>query len=75
MNGFMASPFSVPVLIVAIAVGIPVISSTILKLSRERSRDSRAFEQTESELRAEVESLKKRVENLETIVLELEKHI
>ena len=75
MNAFLMSPFSIPILIVAIVVGLPVISSTVVKLAKMRQDESRSGAEVESALRAEIEALRKRVENLETIVLNLEKHL
>lgn len=75
MSAFLASPFSIPIVIVAIVVGLPILSSTVVKLAKMRQEESRAGSDVENALRLEIEALRKRVENLETIVLNLEKHL
>ena len=75
MNAFLMSPFSIPILIVAIVVGLPILSSTVVKLAKMRQEESKTGADVENALKAEIEGLRKRVENLETIVLNLEKHL
>ncbi|QEN08406.1 hypothetical protein EXM22_10575 [Oceanispirochaeta crateris] len=66
--------------IVAVAVGIPVISGTIIRLmklyyvNKEKEREIRRRDESESldDISSGMKELKRRVENLETILLDLE---
>lgn len=66
--------------IVAIAVGIPVVSGTISKIAKmyfKQQEQERAWAQDAemealSEIQAGLGDLKRRVENLETILLDME---
>ena len=74
------NPMMMPVYIVAIVVGIPVISGTITKIvkihyaNRDRERESSRDNEVEAlkEIQAGLKDLRGRVENLETILLELD---
>ena len=69
-----------PVYIVAIVVGIPVISSAVTKIVRiyyanraeERSANSETEVEALKDIQAGLGDLKRRVENLETILLDLD---
>jgi len=66
--------------IVAIAVGIPVMSGTITRITklyysnREKEREISRSAESESlnDIQADMLELKRRVENLETIILDLD---
>ena len=72
---------STAVWIVAISVGIPVLSGTVTRLmklyyaNREKERAMGLGEESEAldEIQAGLRDLKKRVGNLETILLDLER--
>ncbi len=72
---------STAVWIVAIAVGIPVLSATVTRLmklyyaDRERERAMGLGEEAEAldDIQTGLRDLKKRVANLETILLDLER--
>lgn len=74
------NPVMLPVYIVAIVIGIPVISRTILKItkihyaSKEQERNFACDTEIEAlrEIQTGLGDLKRRVENLETILLDLE---
>ncbi len=75
------NPVMLPVYIIAIVVGIPVISGTVTKIvkiiyadreevrKRSRDYDNEAVLRMETDIR----DLRRRVENLETILLELDR--
>jgi len=74
MNGsFLNSPYSVPIVIVSIVVGLPIIMSTIKSIFKMRYEGRGKDREQEAAYRAEIGELRRRVENLETIVLELER--
>ncbi len=66
--------------IVALAVGIPVLSNTFTRLAKlhyaqkEKDRDTRAQGESEAlrEIQAEMDGLKRRIANLESILLDLD---
>jgi predicted nucleic acid-binding Zn-ribbon protein len=66
--------------IVAIAVGIPVLSGTITRITKlyytnkEKERNMNLSEEAEAlgDIQASMNDLKRRVANLETILLDLE---
>lgn len=74
------NPVMLPVYIVAIVVGLPVISRTVLRIvkihyeSKEQERDFAGGEEIEAlrDIQSGLSDLKKRVESLETILLDLE---
>ena len=79
----MNSPYIVPVLIVFIVVGLPILSATLIKLAKiikgvpedSGSRKSGATSSREEaeimqEIHRTVSKLEKRIDALETIVLE-----
>jgi polyhydroxyalkanoate synthesis regulator phasin len=69
MGTFIASPFSVPVLI----VGIVVISSMITKIAKMRYSSMENSTKADDTYRREIDELRRRVENLESIVIDLER--
>ena len=75
MSGFFLSPYSVPIVVVAIVVGLPVISSTIKSIARMRYADNGKVKEREAAFRNEIDELRRRVENLETIILDLERKV
>ncbi len=75
MSGFFASPYSVPIVVVAIVVGLPVISSTIKSIAKIRYADNGREKEREAAHRSEIDELRRRIENLETIVLDLERKV
>ncbi len=66
--------------IVAIAVGIPVVSGTVTKLAKlhyaQKEKDREAYLRQENEDLGDIQTgmrdLKRRIANLETILLDLE---
>ena len=74
------NPIMLPVYIVAIVIGIPVISGSVTKIVKmiyadreaERNRSRSGENQTIIEMEAVLKDLRKRVENLETILLDLD---
>ncbi len=73
MLPFFNSPYSVPIVIVAIVVGLPIIMSTVKSIFKMRYA-GRALSNEQNEAhKAEINELRRRIENLETIVLELER--
>ncbi len=74
------NPIMLPVYIVAIVVGIPVISGSVTKIVKtiyadreaERNRNRNYESETIKEMEAVLKDLRKRVENLETILLDLD---
>jgi polyhydroxyalkanoate synthesis regulator phasin len=69
MGTFIASPFSVPVLI----VGIVVISSMITKIAKMRYSSMENSTKADDTYRREIDELRRRIENLESIVIDLER--
>lgn len=77
----MPVEYLVPVLIVFIVVGLPILSATLIKLakiirgegdSRSRSNGRGSAEETEmlQEINRTLSRLEKRIDSLETIVLD-----
>lgn len=68
MSAFLLSPFSVPVLI----VGIVMISTVVTRIAKMKYAQ-REIGESEEELKREIGELRRRIENLESIVLTLKK--
>ena len=74
------NPIMLPVYIVAIVIGIPVVSGTVTKIvkiiytnrEQERHLNREADDETLKEIETGLKDLRKRVENLETILVDLD---
>lgn len=77
---FTVNPMMLPIYIVGIVVGIPVICGTITKIMKlhyaQRDSDRQSSQDHEMEALREIQlgmrELKRRVENLETVLLDRE---
>ena len=62
-----------PIVIVAIVVGLPIIMSTIKSIAKMRYAGNERDKERDAACRSEMDELRRRIENLETIVIELER--